>query len=83
MCRTYLLVEPSRPLVGDKLVLKAIVLSHERQEALHLRRHVVLDEPKLHTIPAHVRNHASDLSAEYQVRVCPAGKQHYLEYTGK
>ena len=37
VCRMYLLVEPSWPLVGDKLVLKAIVLSHERQETLHLR----------------------------------------------
>ena len=47
-----LLVEPRRPLIGDKLILKAIVLRHERQEALHLRRHVVLDKPELHTIPA-------------------------------
>ena len=50
--RADLLVEPRRPLVGHKLVLKAIVLRHERQEALHLGRHVVLDEPKLHTVPA-------------------------------
>ena len=47
-----LLVEPGRPLVSDKLVLKAVVLRHERQEALHLRRHVVLDEPELHAVPA-------------------------------
>lgn len=47
-----LLVQPGGPLVGHELVVKAVVHGHLRQEALHLRRHVVFDEPELHAVPA-------------------------------
>ena len=47
-----LLVQPGRPLVGHQLILEAVALRHVRQEALHLRRHVVLDEPELGARPA-------------------------------
>ena len=49
---TRLLVQPGGPLVGDGLVLEAVARGHGRQEALHLRAHVVLDEPELHARPA-------------------------------
>ena len=46
-------MEPGGPFVGDEFILKPVVLGHVRQEALHLRGHVVLDEPELHPRPAH------------------------------
>lgn len=52
-----LLVQPGGPFVSDKLVVKAVVGGHARQEALHLRRHVVLYEPELHPRPAHAPTH--------------------------
>ena len=45
-------MEPIRPLVGDIFIQEAVLGSHVRQEALHLRRHVVLDEPELDPVPA-------------------------------
>lgn len=48
----YLFVQEGRPLVGDKLVVEVVVRSHFWDEALHLRGHVILDEPELDWIPA-------------------------------
>lgn len=47
-----LLVEEGGPLVGHKLVVELIMVCHLRYKPLHLRRHVVLDEPELYRISA-------------------------------
>lgn len=47
-----LFMKPGRPFVGDKLIIKIKLLCHVRQESLHLRRHVILDEPYFDAIPA-------------------------------
>ena len=46
-------MKPGWPFVGDEFIVKAILFRHVRQESLHLRWHIVLDEPHLHMIPAH------------------------------
>jgi hypothetical protein len=42
-----LLVEPVGPLICDKLVVKAVLLCHGRDDALVMWGHVVLDDPEL------------------------------------
>lgn len=51
-----LFVQERRPFVGDKLVVEVVLLSHFRYKALHLGRHIVLDEPELHWVPAQENN---------------------------
>ena len=49
--RTHLFVQKGWPLVSDKLIMEIVMRSHFWHKALHLGRHVVLDEPELHWIP--------------------------------
>jgi hypothetical protein len=48
-----LLVQPVRPLVRDKLILKAVLLCHGGNDALVVRRHVVGDDPELDPAGTH------------------------------
>mmetsp|Transcript_33615 Transcript_33615/g.100093 ORF Transcript_33615/g.100093 Transcript_33615/m.100093 type:complete len:326 (-) Transcript_33615:4501-5478(-) len=54
-----LLVQPVRPLVRHKLIVKAKLLCHFRDDAPVLRRHIVPDDPKLDACLC-VLDHAQD-----------------------
>ena len=57
--KCYLFVQEGGPLVSDKLIVELVVCSHLRHKALHLRGHIVLDEPKFDWVPAAVSNPSS------------------------
>jgi hypothetical protein len=62
--------------------LKAIALSHDGHERLHLRGHVVLDEPKLDPglgMPKH-RQHHYFLKAFIHVTTCDCENVDYLSF---
>mmetsp|Transcript_39866 Transcript_39866/g.94693 ORF Transcript_39866/g.94693 Transcript_39866/m.94693 type:complete len:313 (+) Transcript_39866:47-985(+) len=55
-----LFVQPARPLVGHELVLESVRLGKVREESLHLRAHVVFDEPELDRrsgVPKNAKDH--------------------------